>query len=82
VKVINVSNPAAPFLARIIQTTSQGSVHKTTVIGKRLYTSNWDSGTDIYDITDIATRDPVLLVRLRRARGRTAPGPRRTGGIW
>ena len=61
VKVISVRDPAAPFLVRNIVTTSALTVHKVTVIGTRLYCSNWDSGTDIYDVTDIGTRAPTLL---------------------
>ncbi len=68
VKVLNISDPANPFFVRnIILNTPGEAVHDITVMNGRLYTSSKGSSTttggttNIYDITNIGTQDPLLL---------------------
>ncbi|HEX9962543.1 MAG TPA: FG-GAP-like repeat-containing protein, partial [Pyrinomonadaceae bacterium] len=65
-KVINVTNPAAPVFVRDINPTEVSWVHAVHIRGNRMYTSGWGNGTargktEIYDITSINTQAPVLL---------------------
>lgn len=65
-KVINISNPAAPVFVRDINPTEVQWVHAMHIRGNRLFTSGWGNGstrgrTEIYDITNIASQAPTLL---------------------
>jgi hypothetical protein len=61
VKVINISNPAAPVFVRNIITTDTVFVHAIHVKNGRLFTSAWGGKTDIYDISNVGTQAPPLL---------------------
>ncbi|CAN5474405.1 hypothetical protein BH10ACI3_BH10ACI3_15710 [soil metagenome] len=65
-KIINVTNPAAPVFVRDLTPTEPQWVHAMVVKGNRLFTSGWGNSanrgrTEIYDISNIATTAPVLL---------------------
>ncbi|MEQ1923933.1 MAG: FG-GAP-like repeat-containing protein, partial [Pyrinomonadaceae bacterium] len=65
-KVINVTNPAAPVFVRDIIPTEPQWVHAMVVKGNRMFTSGWGNGTnrgrtEIYDISNITTQAPTLL---------------------
>ena len=65
-KVINISNPAAPVFVRDIVPTDPQWVHAMHIRGNRMFTSGWGNGggrgrTEIYDITNIGTQAPQLL---------------------
>ena len=66
IKVINVTNPAAPVFVRDITPTEPQWVHAMVVKGNRMFFSGWGNSTsrgrtEIYDITNIATQAPTLL---------------------
>lgn len=66
IKVINVSNPAAPVFVRDIIPTDPLWVHAMHIRGNRMFTSGWGTSsqrgrTEIYDITNLATQAPTLL---------------------
>ncbi|MDX6693665.1 MAG: hypothetical protein QOF02_1268 [Blastocatellia bacterium] len=66
IKVINVSNPAAPAFVRNIIATDARFIHAITVVNNRMFTSGWGTATstgktDIWDVTDIGNRAPILL---------------------
>jgi hypothetical protein len=66
IKVINVSNPAAPVFVRNIVATDLNFIHAVTIVNNRMFTSGWGTSTsvgktDIWDVTDIGTRAPILL---------------------
>ena len=66
IKVINVTNPAAPVFVRDINPTEVQWVHAMHIRGNRLFTSGWGNGsnrgrTEIYDITNLGTQAPTLL---------------------
>src|ERR1044072_1286225 len=68
-KIINVTNPAAPVFVRDLIPTEPLWVHAMHVRGNRLFTSGWENGgtstsrgrTEIYDISNLATQAPTLL---------------------
>lgn len=65
-KVINISNPAAPVFVRDINPTEVQWVHAMHIRGNRMFTSGWGNSsnrgrTEIYDITNIGTQAPQLL---------------------
>ncbi len=66
-KVINISNPAAPVFIRDIVPTEAVWIHAMHTRGNRLFTSGWGSSTnlaktEIYDMTGMsASQAPVLL---------------------
>lgn len=65
-KVVNVTNPAAPVFVRDINPTEISWVHAMHIRGNRMYTSGWGTSsvrgrTEIYDISNIATQAPTLL---------------------
>src|ERR1043166_2230927 len=66
-RIINVSNPAAPVFVRSLLPTEPRWVHAMVVKGNRLFTSGWGNGTsqrgrtEIYDISNIETQAPTLL---------------------
>ncbi|MEJ7846636.1 MAG: FG-GAP-like repeat-containing protein [Pyrinomonadaceae bacterium] len=65
-KVINVSNPAAPVFIRDINPTEVSWVHAMHIRGNRMFTSGWGNSTtraktEIYDITNVGTQTPALL---------------------
>jgi hypothetical protein len=65
-KVINVTNPAAPVFVRDINPTEAQWVHAFHIRGNRMFTSGWGNTTnrgrtEIYDIANIATQAPTLL---------------------
>ena len=74
VKVIDVSNPFAPFFVRDIVSTNASKVHQITAVKKGLstllYTSDFGNGgsspgeTDIWDVTDVGTQPAVWLGRI------------------
>jgi hypothetical protein len=66
IKVINVTNPAAPVFVRDINPTEINWVHAMHIRGNRMFTSGWGNGTtrgrtEIYDISNIGTTAPALL---------------------
>lgn len=66
IKVINVTNPAAPVFVRNITPTEPQWVHAMVVKGNRMFFSGWGNSTnrgrtEIYDISNITTQAPVLL---------------------
>lgn len=66
IKVINISDPAAPVFVRDITPTDPLWVHAMHIRGNRMFTSGWGSSTqrgrtEIYDITNIGTQAPTLL---------------------
>ena len=77
IKVINVSNPAAPVFIRDITPTEASWVHAMHVRGNRMFTSGWGNSTtrgrtEIYDITNIGTQQPILLGFIEDATSITA----------
>jgi len=66
-RIINISNPAAPVFVRSLTPTEPLWVHAMVVKGNRLFTSGWGNGssargrTEIYDISNIETQAPTLL---------------------
>jgi hypothetical protein len=65
-KVINVTNPAAPVFIRDLNPTETAWVHAVHIRGNRMFTSGWGSSaakgrTEIYDISNIGTQAPSLL---------------------
>ena len=65
-KVINVTNPAAPVFARDINPTEAQWVHAMHIRGNRMFTSGWGNSsnrgrTEIYDISNIGMQAPTLL---------------------
>jgi len=65
-KIINVTNPAAPVFVRDITPTEPQWVHAMVVKGNRMFTSGWGNlsnrgRTEIYDISNITTQAPTLL---------------------
>ena len=65
-KVINVTNPAAPVFVRDINPTEVQWVHAMHIRGNRMFTSGWGNSsnrgrTEIYDISNIGTQAPSLL---------------------
>lgn len=66
IRVVNVSDPAAPVFVRDIVPTEPLWVHAMHIRGSRMFTSGWGTGTqrartEIYDIANIATQAPTLL---------------------
>ena len=66
IKVINITNPAAPVFVRDINPTESVWVHAMHIRGNRMFTSGWGGSTsrgrtEIYDITNIGTQAPTLL---------------------
>lgn len=66
IRVINISNPAAPVFVRDLIPSEPLWVHAMHVRGNRMYTSGWGTSTqrgrtEIYDITNIGTQAPTLL---------------------
>jgi hypothetical protein len=65
-KVINVTNPAAPVFVRDINPTEVSWVHAMHIRGDRMFTSGWGTSsvrgrTEIYNIGNIGTQAPSLL---------------------
>lgn len=65
-KVIDVTDPAAPVFVRDLNPTEIAWVHAVHIRGNRMYTSGWGTGsirgrTEIYDISNLATQAPNLL---------------------
>ncbi len=66
IKIINVTNPAAPVFVRNITPTEPQWVHAMVVRGNRMFFSGWGNSTnagrtEIYDISNITTQTPTLL---------------------
>jgi len=67
IKVINITDPAAPVFVRDITPTEIIWVHAFHIRGNKMYTSGWGNGslargrTEIYDISNIATQAPTML---------------------
>jgi hypothetical protein len=66
IRVINVSNPAAPVFVRDIIPTDPLWVHAMHIRGNRMFTSGWGTSTqrgrtEIYDISNIGTQAPTLI---------------------
>jgi hypothetical protein len=61
VKVFDVTHASSPRHVRDIVATDPERVHQITVQNSRLYTSGWGGHTDIFDVTGIGSRAPVLL---------------------
>jgi uncharacterized protein (TIGR03437 family) len=61
VKVFDVRNPREPVFVRDMMTTDPRFIHAIVVVNGRLYTSGWGGKTDIYDVRNILTQEPVLL---------------------
>ncbi len=77
VKIINVSDPAAPVLKWDFQSSDGGWVHAMHIRGNRMYLSGFfgSSRIDIYDISNIATQAPAFL-------GSVAIGNDRNHSAW
>lgn len=62
-RIINVTNPAAPVLTRSFMSSDGGWVHAMHIRGNKLYLSGFSSTTrvDIFDMSNLATQAPVLL---------------------
>ena len=65
-KVIDITDPAAPVFIRDLDPTEISWVHAVHIRGSKLYTSGWGTSsvrgrTEIYDISNIATQAPTLL---------------------
>jgi len=65
-KIIDVTNPAAPVLVHDLTPTEIQWVHAMHVRGDRLFTSGWGNSTnrartEIYSIANLATTPPALL---------------------
>ena len=65
-KIINVTNPAAPVFVRDMIPTEPQWVHAMVVRGNRMFTSGWGNSsnrgrTEIYDVSNIGTQAPTLL---------------------
>jgi hypothetical protein len=65
-KIINVTNPAAPVFVRDIIPTEPQWVHAVHIRGNRMFTSGWGNSTsrgrtEIYNIANITTTAPTLL---------------------
>ena len=65
-KVINVTNPAAPVFVRDINPTEIVWVHAMHIRGDRMFTSGWGNSTvrgrtEIYNIANLGTQAPSLL---------------------
>lgn len=76
-KVINITNPAAPVFVRDLNPTEPQWVHAMVVKGNRMFTSGWGNGsnrgrTEIYDVSNIATTAPTLLGFIEDATSITA----------
>jgi len=66
IKVFDVSNPATPVLKTTITATDPQWINDIDIQDNgagsvRLYTAGWGGKCDIWDITNIATQNPVLL---------------------
>ncbi len=66
IRVVDISNPAAPVFVRDIIPTEPLWVHAMHIRGNRMYTSGWGTAsqrgrTEIYDVSNIATQQPTLL---------------------
>lgn len=66
IKVVNISNPAAPTFVRDIVPTEPLWVHAMHIRGNRMFTSGWGTSTqrgrtEIYDITNLGTQAPAVL---------------------
>ena len=78
-KVIDVTNPAAPVFIRDINPTEISWVHAVHIRGNRMYTSGWGSvsvrgRTEIYDISNLATQAPTLLGYIEDASASVSAG--------
>lgn len=68
-RIINITNPAAPVFVRSITPPNPRWVHAMHIRGNRMFTSGWGSGTsatsrgrvEIFDISNIATQAPVII---------------------
>ena len=65
-KVLNVTDPAQPFLVREIDPTEPIWIHAFHIRGDRMFTSGWGNSTlrgrtEIYDISNLAGRQPTLI---------------------
>ncbi|HEY0461889.1 MAG TPA: FG-GAP-like repeat-containing protein [Pyrinomonadaceae bacterium] len=61
IKIIDVTNPAAPVLKWDLNPTDATWVHAFHIRGNRMYTSGWGGKVEIYDISNLATQAPTLL---------------------
>jgi hypothetical protein len=76
-KVINVTNPAAPVFVRDINPTEISWVHAMHIRGDRMFTSGWGNSTtrgrtEIYNIANLGTQAPSLLGFIEDPTGVTA----------
>ena len=76
-KIIDVTNPAAPVFVRDLVPTEPQWVHAMHVRGNRMFTSGWGNSsnrgrTEIYDISNLATTAPTLLGFVEDVSGTTA----------
>jgi hypothetical protein len=62
-RIIDVTNPAAPVLKWNFLSSDGGWVHAMHIRGNKLYLSGFSSSTriDIYDMTNLVTQAPALL---------------------
>jgi len=61
IKIINITNPAAPQLKWDLNPTDTTWVHAMHIRGNRMYTSGWGGRIEIYDIANLASQAPTLL---------------------
>lgn len=62
-RIIDITNPAAPVLKWNFLSSDGGWVHAMHIRGNKLYLSGFSSSTrvDIFDMTNLATQAPTLL---------------------
>jgi hypothetical protein len=61
IKIINVSDPANPVFKWDLNPTDNVWVHAMHIRGNRMYLSGWGGKVEIYDISNLAVRAPVLI---------------------
>jgi hypothetical protein len=60
IKVINITNPAAPVFVRNIVTTDSLFIHAVHIANGRLFASGWGGKTEIFDVSNVGTAAPLL----------------------
>lgn len=61
IKIIDVTNPAAPVFKWDLNPTDTQWVHAYHIRGNRMYTSGWGGRIDIFDISNLGSQAPSLL---------------------
>lgn len=61
IRVIDVTNPAAPVFKWEFNPTDVTWVHAFHIRGNKMYTSGWGGKVEIYDISNLASQAPALI---------------------